>query len=49
MTSEPGRAFLTAEVRWAYQTITNEQGLPADDLAVIERLRAPLKQEFTFR
>ena len=34
MTSGPGRAFLTAEVRWAYQTITNEQGLHADDLAV---------------
>jgi hypothetical protein len=29
-----GRAFLTAEVGWAYQTTTNGQGLHADDLAV---------------
>ena len=28
------RAFLSAEVGLAYQTITNEQGLHADDLAV---------------
>jgi transcriptional regulator with XRE-family HTH domain len=26
--------LLTAEVGWVYQTITNEQGLHADDLAV---------------
>jgi len=32
-TSGRGRAFLTAEVWW-YQTITNEQGLHADAVAV---------------
>jgi hypothetical protein len=30
----PRGAFLTAEVGWAYQTITNEQGLHAGDLGV---------------
>ena len=30
----PRASILTAEVGWAYQTITKEQGLHADDLAV---------------